>query len=178
MTPEPLELALPSRRATRRLGAVLGAAVEPGDVIWLEGELGAGKTFLARAIARALGVPEAEPVTSPTFALVHELAGRVPIVHADLYRLGDEGELREIGLSEHAGGEAVTLVEWGARFGDALGGQGVLVRLETCADGTRRARIEARGERGAEILEAVRAEREQIERRTGRARVVSSKPRA
>ncbi|MGH0038487.1 MAG: tRNA (adenosine(37)-N6)-threonylcarbamoyltransferase complex ATPase subunit type 1 TsaE, partial [Myxococcota bacterium] len=79
-------------RRTRHLGAALGARLVPGDVVWLEGELGAGKTFFARGLLRALGVSEAIPVTSPTFALVHEHEGRVPIRHLDLYRLGDVDE--------------------------------------------------------------------------------------
>lgn len=173
MPREPLEIALASRRATVRLGAVLGAALEPGDVVWLDGELGAGKTFLARAIARALGVAAAEPVTSPTFALVHELRGRVLVVHADLYRLGDESELGELGLSEHTGGDAVTIVEWGSRFADALGGQGVIIQLETRADGTRRALVEARGARGEAIVDAIGAARTAIERATRRPRARS-----
>src|SRR5688500_1791946 len=97
---EVLELPLPTRRATQRLGAALGAALRGGDFVVLEGDLGAGKTFLVRAIARALGVPAAVAVTSPTFALVHELSGRVPIVHADLYRLEEADELVEIGLRD------------------------------------------------------------------------------
>ncbi len=164
VTSEPLDVALSTRRATRRFGAVLGAALAPGDVVWLEGELGAGKTFLARAIARALGVPESEPVTSPTFALVHELEGRVPVVHADFYRLGQASELDDLGLAELVGGGAVTLVEWGARFADAVGGQGVVIRLEVVADGARKAHVAARGARGDAIVSTVRATIGDLER--------------
>jgi tRNA threonylcarbamoyladenosine biosynthesis protein TsaE len=149
--PRELSIALPNRRATRRLGAALGGVLAPGDLLLLEGDLGAGKTFLVRAIARALGVPSALRVTSPTFALVHEHAGSVPIVHADLYRLGAPDELIELGLVERIGGDAVVLVEWGARFAEELGGQGLWVQLSLAAHG-RSARVEARGARGEALL--------------------------
>jgi tRNA threonylcarbamoyladenosine biosynthesis protein TsaE len=148
---------LPTRRATQRLGAALGRALAPGDVVVLEGDLGVGKTFLVRAIARALSVSPEVPVQSPTFALVHELEGRVPILHCDLYRLSDEAELRELGLLDGARARVVTLVEWGARFRAALGGEGLDVRLEHVAGGGsgRRALLRAVGARGERLLSDV-----------------------
>jgi tRNA threonylcarbamoyladenosine biosynthesis protein TsaE len=139
---------LPNRRATVRLGAVLGRALDRGDVVWLEGELGAGKTFLARAILRGLGVPVRVPVTSPTFALVHELEGRVPIRHLDLYRLGDAGELVELGIHEGID-DAVTVIEWGARFREAIGARGLEIALTAGAGAhARTARLTGLDERG------------------------------
>lgn len=149
--PSTLEVPLPTRRATRRLGAALARALAPGDVLVLEGPLGAGKTFLARAIARGLGVPADVPVQSPTFALIHELPGRVRVVHADLYRLGDPRELDELGLAE-LGAEAVTIVEWGARFGDTLSAERLEVRLERPIEGLRRAFLTAYGARAQASL--------------------------
>jgi len=151
-----LRVPLPTRRATRRLGAALGGALASGDLIVLEGGLGAGKTFLVRAIARALGVEPHIPVTSPTFALVHELPARVPLVHADLYRLRSVDELLELGLVDRIGHDAVVLVEWGERFLQSLGRDGVLIRLGADAAGVRNAELEALGIRGASILVAVR----------------------
>ena len=83
---------------TQAFGEALAAGLRPGDLILLEGSLGAGKTTLVRFMCRSLGVPEAIPITSPTFSLLHELSGRVPIVHADLYRLSDPGELVHLGI--------------------------------------------------------------------------------
>jgi tRNA threonylcarbamoyladenosine biosynthesis protein TsaE len=151
-----LNIALPNRRATRRLGAALAAAMRPGDLLLLEGDLGAGKTFLVRAIARGLGVPSAVRITSPTFTLLHEHVGRLPIVHADLYRLGDADELVELGLVERIGGDAVVLIEWGGRYAAALGGEGLWLSLALSETG-RSARLEARGARAEALLERVLA---------------------
>lgn len=123
------DLALPTRRATVRAARALAAALAPGDVVVLDGPLGAGKTFFVRAVCRALGVPSEEPIQSPTFALVHEHpGGRVAVVHADLYRLGHSGELEALGLDE-ARRDAALLVEWGGRFADALGADRLEVAL-------------------------------------------------
>jgi tRNA threonylcarbamoyl adenosine modification protein YjeE len=139
-------IALPNRRATRRLGLAIARHLEVGDVVVLEGPLGAGKTFLARAIARALGVPTEQPVASPTFALVHELVGRVPIVHADFYRLSDASELESIGWDD-ARASAIAIVEWGERFGDAVARDRLIVTLSR-RDDVREARVRGVGARG------------------------------
>lgn len=117
----------------------------------LEGDLGAGKTFLVRAIARTLGIPAALPVTSPTFTLVNEHATAPPLVHADLYRLGDADELVELGLVERIGADAIVIVEWGDRFSEALGGEGLWVHLALGASG-RTAQFQARGPRATALL--------------------------
>lgn len=154
----PFACALRTRGDTRRLGRALGAALRVGDLVILEGELGAGKTFLARAVVRALGVPACVPVTSPTFELVHEFEGRVPILHVDLYRLEAGVSIRELGLSDRVGHDAVALVEWGERFARDLGPGALLVRLALDATVGRRCTLESRGARGDRIIAAVRAE--------------------
>ncbi len=155
---EPLVLALHSRGDTRRLGHRLAACLAAGDLLVLEGELGAGKTFLARAIARGLGVPAEVRVTSPTFELVHELPARRPLLHVDLYRLDDAGALGELGLADRIGADAIVLVEWGERFFAALGGEGLLLSIALDSAGRRSCRLQARGERGDALLSRLRAE--------------------
>ena len=150
-----LEISLPTRRATIRLARRLASVLEKGDLVFLEGPLGAGKTFFVRAVCRALGVPSQVPIQSPTFALVNEHEGRVHIVHADLYRLGDAAELDELGLRE-ALLDSVGLIEWGARFGDALGPDALVVTIALAA-GRREARLTGLGRRGVQLLERLSA---------------------
>ncbi len=120
---EGLAFGLPTRRATVRLARRLGAALAPGDLILLTGALGAGKTFFVRALARSRGV--AGPVTSPSFSLVHHLeGGDLPLIHADLYRLGDPEEVHHLGLRELRD-DAAMLVEWGGPHHEDLGGGGI-----------------------------------------------------
>jgi tRNA threonylcarbamoyladenosine biosynthesis protein TsaE len=157
---------LPTRRSTVRLGRAIAGAIEPGDLVILSGDLGAGKTFLTRAICRALGVPTSTPITSPTFTLVHELEARLPIAHADVYRLRGASELEELGLRARRGEGAALLVEWGEPYVDELGGDALLVCLEAAppsmnspspspSSAPRTARIDATGERSRAALAAI-----------------------
>ncbi len=133
---------LESEEATRKLARELAASARVGDLLVLEGDLGAGKTFFVRAFARALGVPEEIAVTSPTFALVHEYPeAQPPLVHADLYRLGHPEELDELGMREHLQ-NAIVAVEWGERFLDVLGTPRWLLRLKLTGECTREVVIE------------------------------------
>ncbi len=96
---------------TEALAAEIAALSRPGDLLVLVGGLGAGKTRFVQGFARAMGVDE--PVTSPTFALVHNYEGRVPVLHADLYRMVSEHEVLDLGIDEALADGAVALVEWG-----------------------------------------------------------------
>lgn len=99
-----------SHDETAALGEALGQCLRPGDSVLLQGQLGAGKSVLARSIAHALGVEG--PMASPTFTLMQPYEGRVPVHHFDLYRLEDEDEFFAAGLSDYVGGDAVALIEW------------------------------------------------------------------
>ena len=122
------ERALATRRDTQRLGERIAKVLVPGDLVLLSGGLGAGKTFLARAIARGMGLGDDARVTSPTFTLVQEYATpRGALVHADLYRLLDapaslDMEVSRLGLRERREDGAIILVEWGDLAEAALGG--------------------------------------------------------
>jgi len=146
-----LTLRLPTRRATRKLATLLASKLSAGDLLVLEGDLGAGKTFLVRGIARSLGVPAGTAITSPTFTLVQEHPTLPPLVHSDLYRLSSEDELEDLGLRERIGGDAIVIVEWGDRFAEALGAEGLWIYLSLDAEG-RSARLEGRGARGEALL--------------------------
>lgn len=145
-----MELRLASRRNTTHLGMRIAGALAPGDLVLLAGDLGAGKTFLARAVARALGVPTEIAIASPTFTLVQEYATpRAVLLHADLYRLRDEvdraktsSEIRRLGLAERRAEGAIVLCEWGHGFDRELGGDAAL-EVELTIDGdARRAVLE------------------------------------
>lgn len=98
------------------LGVALGRLLAPGDVVLLEGQLGAGKTTLVQGIARGIGCTE--PVTSPTFDLIHEYrSGRTPLIHIDPYRLQGPGELENIGFCDYLDLPCVLAVEWPERLG-------------------------------------------------------------
>ena len=137
------EVDLADEATTRAAGAALGAVLAPGDAIALVGDLGAGKTTFAQGVAAGAGV--VDPVTSPTFALINELPGRVPLVHADLYRIEDARELDELGLDEHLrAGAAAVLVEWADRF-PVMPREHLRIELSHAADGRR---LVARGDGG------------------------------
>jgi tRNA threonylcarbamoyladenosine biosynthesis protein TsaE len=113
---------------TRALGAALGRVLRPGDVVVLAGDLGAGKTTFAQGVASALGIEE--PVTSPTFTIVQEYDGAIPLVHVDVYRLETIGELHDLGFEEIVDEARITLIEWGDMVAPALPTDRLSVRLE------------------------------------------------
>ncbi|MBC7265893.1 MAG: tRNA (adenosine(37)-N6)-threonylcarbamoyltransferase complex ATPase subunit type 1 TsaE [Coriobacteriia bacterium] len=107
-----------SPEETVRAGELLASLLEPGDVVALSGDLGAGKTHLVQGVARGLGVQE--PVSSPTFNLLVVHPGRVPLCHFDLYRLEHSAELDDIGFAEMLESGGVSVIEWGDKFPEEL----------------------------------------------------------
>lgn len=147
-----VEIPLPSRKATKALAERVAPLLAPGDLLRLDGDLGAGKTFFTRALLRALGVPTSEAVTSPTFVLVTEYeVGVNVLLHADLYRLRESAkesgeklaaEVAQLGLRERRGDGAILVVEWGAGAEAALGGSPALsLDLVTTGKNSRIARL-------------------------------------
>lgn len=142
---------LPDEAATARFGAELAGYLRPGDVVALAGELGAGKTALARAIIRTLmGEPNLD-VPSPSYALVQPYSnGEIAILHADLYRLRDPGDVLELGLLDDAG--AIVLIEWIENGGGLLDLAQLVVSLSIPPGGVgRQAIVEAEAGRNLSL---------------------------
>lgn len=140
---------------TERLGERLAAHAVPGEVIALFGELGAGKTVLARGIGIGLGIDE-DTVTSPTFVILHEhFGGRLPLFHLDLYRLRQQ-DLGSTGWEECLEAGGITVIEWPERAGEELPVDRLDVRIEHIAESKRRITLGATGPRSARLLEALR----------------------
>lgn len=150
-----MNLELHSEADTLALARVLGSVLGPGDVIGLEGGLGAGKTTFARGVVYALGIPEDTAVTSPTFALLHHYEGRLPVAHADFHRLGGESEVEELGVDELVEEGAVLLVEWGRKFPGMASRTVLWVELDFISDAARAVRLRPQGGRGDAIIGAL-----------------------
>jgi tRNA threonylcarbamoyladenosine biosynthesis protein TsaE len=142
-----------SPEETADWGRKLGTLLEAGDVVALIGELGAGKTVVAQGIARGLGVPEETCIASPTFTLINEYRGRVPLYHLDFYRLDDHSDCANLGLEEYLGGEGVVLIEWADKIAALLPGDHLAIRLAYRDETTRRALVCASGDRSAQLLQ-------------------------
>ncbi|MEN8152122.1 MAG: tRNA (adenosine(37)-N6)-threonylcarbamoyltransferase complex ATPase subunit type 1 TsaE [Planctomycetota bacterium] len=142
---------------TRRLAARLGAALAGGEVLGLDGPLGAGKTTFTKGLAEGLGIDPRE-VTSPTFLLLHELTGRVTLYHLDAYRVGDAEELHEIGGRDLFRGDAVVVVEWAERVDGFLPADRLAVDLDHVDEDSRRIRFRATGPEHARLIAVVKPE--------------------
>lgn len=143
---------------TIAFGARLGAALEPGDILVLTGDLGAGKTQLTKGIASALGVED--DVTSPTFNILMVYEGeQMPLYHFDLYRLDDPDQLEDIGFYDALEGDGPCVIEWGEQFSDEIGSERLdvyLTRLDDQAgvgeEPSREVRLVAHGARAEELV--------------------------
>jgi tRNA threonylcarbamoyladenosine biosynthesis protein TsaE len=150
-----VQLVSSSPEATRAFAAGLAAVAEPGDVLCLWGELGAGKTVFAKGFGAGLGV--SDTISSPSFVLMGEYAGRLPLFHIDLYRLTSAQEVVDGGLLDDRQAAGVVLIEWPDRLGDALPEDRVDVRIDGGADAPRTLRLEGHGAIGERYVTAAGA---------------------
>jgi tRNA threonylcarbamoyl adenosine modification protein YjeE len=150
----------------RAVGRALGEAAQGGDVVALEGPLGAGKTVLAQAIVYGAGVDPRVRVASPTFSIVQEHVGRLRVQHADLYRLGGPEALDEVGLFS-LGVDGLVVVEWPDRAGALVPSEALWVRIERVSPLRRRVRLHGRGERAEVLVAAARVALDRCVARAG-----------
>jgi tRNA threonylcarbamoyladenosine biosynthesis protein TsaE len=156
-----------SAAQTRSLGCRLGQLLDARDWIGLSGDLGAGKTCFTQGLARGLGVDPHLPIVSPTFIIVQNYPGRIPLRHLDLYRLSALHELDDIGYEELYEGEGVCVVEWCERVKETIPQRGLLIKIEILDSRTRRLILQALDQRGQQLIEelsAVRARRRETAR--------------
>jgi tRNA threonylcarbamoyladenosine biosynthesis protein TsaE len=139
---------------TISLGARLGRVAAPRDLVCVWGDLGAGKTQLAKGIARGLGVDAV--VNSPTFILMAEYPGRIPLFHVDLYRLADAADALAGGVVDERQADGITVVEWPERMGDLLPARRLDVRIEGTGDEVREIELSTTAPDLGRLVEAAR----------------------
>jgi len=137
---------------TRWIGQLIGEMAEPETIISLKGDLGSGKTALVQGLARGLNVPETVYVTSPSYTLIHEYPGRLPLYHLDLYRLSHP-DFEDIGLYEILDTKcAVVAIEWADRLAEDGHTEGITLDIEITGENTRNIVFTAEGDRQIQLL--------------------------
>lgn len=123
---------------TIAIGKIVGLTLQGSDVVALVGDLGAGKTCLTQGIAQGLDVPVNYYVTSPTFTLVNEYPGRIPLYHMDVYRLSDAGDVGDLGYEEYLNGDGVVVIEWAEKIEEVVPATALFVNIEHRDDNERK----------------------------------------
>ena len=154
LEPGTLDFISHSEAQTVRLGGRLGTLAQPGQVIALSGDLGAGKTRWAQGFGRGLGVPAAEIINSPTFTFINQYQGRLTYYHIDVYRLTDAAEAETLGLDDYFYGAGVCLIEWADRIRDLLPPERLEIELYYMEETKRRIVMRAYGAEYDELLAA------------------------
>ena len=149
-----LELISHSPEQTQKLGMRIGELALPGDVFLLVGDLGAGKTCLTQGVAWGLDIKEY--TMSPSFVIVRELYGRLPLYHIDLYRLDRIEESMELGLDEYLYGRGVCVVEWAEKALSILPAEHLLIEIGYLADTERNFRMKPSGQRYLDMVEQLK----------------------
>ena len=146
-----MKIELNSLEDTEKFGEKLGKLLEKEDILCLNGDLGAGKTTLTKSIGLGLGVEEY--ITSPTFSLINEYRGRMPVYHFDVYRLENIEEIDDLGFDEYFFGEGVCIIEWAEKIEDFLPREIIILKIEKPEDINKRiVSISGRGRRYKELL--------------------------
>ena len=148
------ELISNSTEETMFFGEGLGRLLEPGAVVLFRGDLGAGKTHLAKGIARGLEVED--QITSPTFTLINEYQGRLPLYHMDFYRLGEPEEAMDLGVDEYFYGRGVTLIEWPERIAGFLPKEALGIDITALDGDSRKIKVTARGDKYVKLVEELK----------------------
>lgn len=138
-------------QATRSIASQLAELLEPGDVLTLSGDLGAGKTTFAQGLAEGLGV--ADQVNSPTFTLIREYEGRIPLYHMDVYRLGEQAAAEDLGIDEYLYGDGVSVIEWAEYIESLLPEDYLQIMIRSLTESEREITISGKGKRSARIVE-------------------------
>lgn len=149
------EIISTSAKETFGFGRKLGNVLQSGDLVALSGDLGAGKTCCIQGIAVGLGVQDRKAVTSPTYTLIHEYEGRVPLYHFDVYRLEQEEDLYDLGYEEYFYGNGVTFIEWADRITTFLPDEHLAIHLHIRQNQTRCIHLRAYGEHYQQLVKAV-----------------------
>ena len=131
-----------SPEETQALGEKLGRELKAGDVVALIGDLGTGKTCLTQGIARGIGIAPNEIVSSPSYILINEYDGKIPIYHIDLYRLETSAEIAELGLGEYMNSDGICIIEWAERMEDGLPDTCMKIHIEWEDENTRSFKIQ------------------------------------
>jgi len=154
MKPAHLDLASHSPEETQRIGVCLGRLAQPGDVFLLVGELGAGKTCLTQGIAWGLDIKDY--ALSPSFVIMRELYGRLPLYHIDLFRLDALAEIEDLGLDDYLYGSGVCVVEWAEKGLELLPPEHLLTSIYFRDDTQRNLHLKPSGKRYQELLASLR----------------------
>lgn len=159
----PWKLVSTSQKHTDRLGQVIGRVLRGGETIALYGPLGAGKTAFVRGIAEGLGASPTA-ISSPTFVVIHEYQGRLPLAHVDLYRIRTPRDLESTGLIEYFSGQTVTAIEWADKGLAALPQDRIEITLNYRAARSRTIQLSATGPKSDEVLGLARIQYSKISR--------------
>ena len=143
---------------TRQLGKKIGSLLDQPVLIALIGELGCGKTVFVQGLAEGLEVPAEYYITSPTFTLINEYPGRLPLFHVDLYRLDGISDFEDIGLDEILQDQAVIAVEWADKMADAFAGDCLTLKFEIMADEVRKITLIGYGQNGIDLIKTLEKE--------------------